>query len=169
MCKDCSFWAWTVEHDTQGTYCATHWWAVFLIILAILLGILLCLGLCYFAYMAYKKSKLKGKAKGGNIDRYDDENRVGTSNDLGGYGGGYNYENKAKNQFVRNQAKDVQSYPGRNNNNSYGNYGNELSRSYGNDLGRSYEKNAFDYGGKSNLGRDAGNYMGGGYNPYGGY
>lgn len=119
--------------------------------------------------MAYKKSKLKGKAKG-NLDRYDHENNVGTSNDLGGYGGGYNYENKANNAFLKNQAKDVQSYPGRyNNNNSYGNYGNELSRSYGNDLGRSYDKNAFDYGGKSNLNRDAGNYMGGGYNPYGGY
>ena len=102
-CKDCNFWTWTVNHDTQGTYCATHWWAVVLIILAIILGILLCCGLCGLLYM-----KKKASAEGSH-GRYDDNHYdIPTSNEIPHYG----VENQVRGEFMKQGAKNVMSNPG---------------------------------------------------------
>ena len=36
-CSECSKWAWKQNDNIQGNYCATHWWAWFLIILGCIL------------------------------------------------------------------------------------------------------------------------------------
>ena len=81
-CDSCSFWVWEVESQEQGNWCATHWWAVFLICLAILLGVLLCVGLCaWLALKAGQKSSAKPKGRAEDIrdERYEMMNKSHSS------------------------------------------------------------------------------------------
>ena len=56
-CTRCSFWAWQVRDYQQGFYCATHWWAWFLIFLGIIVGLaLLTFLLKYFCRGTTKKT-----------------------------------------------------------------------------------------------------------------
>ena len=70
-CEECSFWVWEVEDVNQGNYCATHWWAVFLIILAILLGVALCCGLCAWLYMKNKRKNAYQHMEEAHHDSYN--------------------------------------------------------------------------------------------------
>ena len=94
-CDECNFWTWTVNNEEQGNYCATHWWAVVLIILAILLGVALCCGLLGWLWMRSKKRAVQHEVedarydygKGGHDVRVEDGVRGG----YGGYGGKNQY------------------------------------------------------------------------------
>ena len=84
-CEDCNFWTWTKNNEEQGNYCATHWWAVALIILAILLGIALCCGILGWLWMRSKKRAVQHEVEDA---RYDYGGKGGYENNVrGGFGG----------------------------------------------------------------------------------